>query len=141
VFRDTVFEWLPLIAVLLLRWLVLPYEVWSSFWNRMPVSLEESGWLAGQPWWGTLTQLLWKHGAAPFAASVLLTACFAINDLSVFVLLAPPGFSTTTLNIFSAVHYGPSSYLAALSLCQVLIVAALATTALSLGFQPTRAAR
>jgi len=124
--------WLPMIFVLALRWLVLSYEIWWSFWMRLPVSLEESCWLAGMPWWQASARLLHWNGAVAFGSAVLLVACFSINDLTVFALLAPPGFSTTTLNIFSAVHYGPPGYLAALCLWQVILIAALATAAMLL---------
>jgi ABC-type Fe3+ transport system permease subunit len=127
--RQPALEWLPILAVLVLRWLVLPYEVWRTFWMRIPPNLEESGWMVGLPWWQALGGLFWRQASVVFAAAVLLVAGFSINDLTVFVLLAPPGFSTTTLNIFSAVHYGPGSYLSALCLTQVLVVAALVAPA------------
>jgi ABC-type Fe3+ transport system permease subunit len=140
-FRLPGFEWLPLVAVLLVRWLVLPHELWWNFWMRVPVSLEEAAWVAGMPWWRALLIVYRRSAVAVFAASVLLTACFVINDLTVFVLLAPPGFSTTTLNVFSAVHYGPSSYLAALTVCQVTAIALLATLAVCLKLGPAHVAR
>jgi ABC-type Fe3+ transport system permease subunit len=125
-------EWLPLGAVLVLRWLVLAYELWWNFWMRTSRSLEESCWMVGMPWWRALPRLFWRQGSITFAASVLLVTCFTINDLTVLVLLAPPGFSTTTLSIFSAVHYGPNSYLAALCIAQVLLLAALTVPAMYL---------
>jgi iron(III) transport system permease protein len=127
--REARLEWLLLAGVLIARWLVLAYELWWNFWMRMPRELEEACWLVGMPWWQATARLFWRQGGIALAASVLLVACFAINDLTVFVLLAPPGFSTTTLSIFSAVHYGPNSYLAALCLAQVLWISVIAVGA------------
>jgi ABC-type Fe3+ transport system permease subunit len=127
--REARLEWLLLAAVLAARWLVLAYELWWNFWMRIPPQLEEACYLVGMPWWQATARLFWRQGGIALAASVLLVACFAINDLTVFVLLSPPGFSTTTLSIFSAVHYGPNSYLAALCLAQVLWISVIAAGA------------
>lgn len=127
--REARLEWLLLAGVLVARWLVLAYELWWNFWMRIPAHLEEACHLVGMPWWQATARLFWRQGGIALAASVLLVACFAINDLTVFVLLSPAGFSTTTLSIFSAVHYGPNSYLAALCLAQVLWISVIAAGA------------
>jgi ABC-type Fe3+ transport system permease subunit len=139
--REARLEWLLLAGVLVARWLVLAYELWWNFWMRIPPQLEEACYLVGMPWWQATARLFWRRGGIALAASVLLVACFAINDLTVFVLLSPPGFSTTTLSIFSAVHYGPNSYLAALCLAQVLWISVIAAGAALLAARaPTHAA-
>ena len=52
----------------------------------------------------------------------LLAFIFSFNELTMMVLVSPPGVSTLPVRLFSTVHYGPDSLLAALSLWQVIFL-------------------
>lgn len=56
-------------------------------------------------------------------ATVLIV--LALNDLSVTVLLIPPGIETIVIRIYNLMHYGDYSLVAFLSFTQVLIVSVL----------------
>lgn len=74
-------------------------------------------------------EYLW-HIAIPqtkqyWIAAGLVAAVISISDLALTVLLSPPGASSLTLRIFSFVHYGPDSLVAAMCLLQIIFIACL----------------
>jgi ABC-type spermidine/putrescine transport system permease subunit II len=48
---------------------------------------------------------------------------WSLNEVTLPVLLAPPGFSTLMLRIFQTVHYGPPELLAAYTLLHIVVIA------------------
>jgi len=112
-----------------LRTLTPSMEIFASVFRGVPVSHEEAGRAAGLS-----NRTIWARVLAPQLLEPMFVAFFvawvwALNDVTVTVLLAPPGFSTLMLRIFQSVHYGPPEYLAALVVIHItMIITALVVT-------------
>lgn len=106
--------------------------------RRMDARLDEAGAVAGVPWIGRVTgialPLLSPHLAAVWGLVFVLT----IGEVDTSVLVCPPGQTTLAIRLFSLMHYGPDSYVAALSLLTVAIVFAVAACA-AIGYGRLRA--
>jgi iron(III) transport system permease protein len=120
---------LALVLALVARFWPIGVELGARAWAQLPVSLEEAAYVAGR----TPTAMLWHIGLPQLWRAWLgiafVVAILALNELAMLTLLAPPGMSTMSLRIFSTVHYGPASLLAALCALQVALVAALLVAA------------
>jgi ABC-type Fe3+ transport system permease subunit len=73
------------------------------------------------------TATWWRVMLPQIRVSLLLSVCIAwvwsLNEVTLPVLLGPPGFSTLMLRIFQTVHYGPPELLAAYTLLHVSVIA------------------
>lgn len=123
------------VLILSLAVLALPIAVEGLRigWRKLPLGQEEAGYLAGcaprRVAWDILLPLL----KGPLLIVGIIVFIYLFNNLSLYVLLAPAGVSTLPLRIFSTVHYGPDTLVAAMCLFQVLILALPAAIALGLG--------
>jgi len=114
-----------------LRTLTPSMEIFASVLRGVPVSYEEAGRAAGLS-----NGTIWARVLAPQLIESMFVAFFvawvwALNDVTVTVLLAPPGFSTLMLRIFQSVHYGPPEYLAALVVIHITMILAALVVALA----------
>jgi iron(III) transport system permease protein len=116
---------LGLLLALVARFWPISVELGARAWAQLPVTLEEAAYVAGR----TPTAMLWHIGLPrlwrAWLGIAFVVAILTLNELALLTLLAPPGMSTMSLRIFSTVHYGPASLLAALCALQVAMVAAL----------------
>lgn len=113
---------IALVLALAARFWPIGVELAARSWSRLPQSLEEAAYVAGRPPRAMLLRIAAPHLWRLWVGAALFVFILALNELTLLTLLAPPGFSTISLRIFSSVHYGPSSLLAALCLGQVMVV-------------------
>ncbi len=93
---------------------------------RMNPRLLEAARVAGVPWWRSISAISLPL-ALPYLIAVWLVAfVLALGEVDAAVLLSPPGVSTFALRLFSLMHYGPDSFVAALSLITAMGIAVLA---------------
>ena len=113
---------MALLIGIALRALAPAVELMVSGFRGIPDSHEEAGRSAGlsnrMVWWRILAPQIMPAAMMAF----VLAWIWALNDVTVTVLLAPPGFSTLMLRIFQSVHYGPPEFLAALVLIHLLMI-------------------
>lgn len=94
--------------------------------SRVSPRVYDAARIAGIPWWRAL------HGIAlplalPYVIAVWIVAfVFALGEVDAAVLLSPPGVNPFALRLYSLMHYGPDSFVAALSLLTAIGVALLA---------------
>lgn len=116
---------IALVLALAARFWPIGVELAARSWSRLPQSWEEAAYVAGRPPRAMLLRIaapqLWRF----WVGAALFVFILVLNELTLLTLLAPPGFSTISLRIFSSVHYGPASLLAALCLGQVVVVASM----------------
>jgi ABC-type Fe3+ transport system permease subunit len=105
-----------------LRTLTPTMEIFASVFRGVPVSHEEAGRAAGLSNGTLWTRVLAPQLVEPTFIAFFVAWVWALNDVTVTVLLAPPGFSTLMLRIFQSVHYGPPEYLAALVTIHITMI-------------------
>ena len=101
------------------RWFPLLFEMVSAGWRQVSPAQEEAAFACSGSWWRSMYRVLLSQMRPGLVGASLLGFIFCFNELNLAVLLAPPGVSTLPLRIFSTVHYGPDSLLAAMCLLQV----------------------
>jgi len=104
------------------RWLPVAFEVLTAAWAQLPAAQEDAAFSTGVPWFAAFRNILLPQVLPAIRIAALLVFILAFNELTMMVLLAPPGVSSLPIRIFSTVHYGPDSLLAAASLWQVLFL-------------------
>lgn len=114
------------------RYFFFSAQAGAAALNAIPRSLDEAGAVAGRPWWA-------RHAAitlpltAPWAVAAWGVAFVLVfSEADAIVLVAPPGFTPLPARLHSLMHYGPSAYVAALSLLVVAVLVAGASTTLLL---------
>jgi iron(III) transport system permease protein len=113
---------IALLVGISLRAMAPAIEVLVSGFRGIPVSQEEAGLSAGLSKLTVWSRILAPQMLAPTLMAFVISWIWALNDVTVTVLLAPPGFSTLMLRIFQSVHYGPPEFLAALVLIHLLMI-------------------
>lgn len=84
--------------------------------SRVSARVYESAQIAGVRWWRIVGGIALPL-ALPYAIAVWTVAfVLALGEVDAAVLLSPPGVSTFALRLYSLMHYGPDSFVAALSL-------------------------
>lgn len=111
-----------LVIALGVRALPICTESMSIVWNHISPAQEHAAYLVGgSPFAAFITILLPQIKNALWVVGLLIFI-FLFNELSMYVLLAPPGVSTLPLRIFSTVHYGPDNLVAAMCLLQIMVL-------------------
>lgn len=105
-----------------LRTLTPSMEIFAGFFRGVPVSHEEAGRAAGLSNGSIWARVLAPQLVEPMFVAFFVAWVWSLNDVTVTVLLAPPGFSTLMLRIFQSVHYGPPEYLAALVVIHMTMI-------------------
>lgn len=108
------------------RFFVLGDAPFSAGLSRLDARLEESAAVSGLSPWRTLVFIVRPLTLPYFLMVWTLLFIVTLGDVDTAVLLAPPGYSTFAVRLFSLMHYGPDSFVAALSLMVALGVAAVA---------------
>ena len=115
------------------RFLFFATQAGAAAQRAVPPSLVEAAAVAGLPWWkrflGIVLPLTGHWAVAAWGVAFVLV--FAEADA--IVLVAPPGVTPLPARLHSLMHYGPSAYVAALSLL-VVAIAAIAACVCSLMF-------
>ncbi len=111
-----------LVIALGVRALPICTESMSVVWNHISPAQEQAVYaIGGSPFAAFITVLLPQIKSALWVVGLLIFI-FLFNELSMYVLLAPPGVSTLPLRIFSTVHYGPDNLVAAMCLLQIMVL-------------------
>lgn len=108
--------------VLAAKSLWIGFEVAHVFFQQVPLSSDETHFVSGR----SPTRLSgWRlgHGGLPWVALAAFgAAVIALGDLAIATLVGPAGLTTWSMRVFSTVHYGVASLIAALCLGQILIL-------------------
>lgn len=111
-----------LVVALGVRALPVCTESMSVVWSHISPAQEHAVYMiGGSPLSAFITILLPQIKTALWVIGLLIFI-FLFNELSMYVLLAPPGVSTLPLRIFSTVHYGPDNLVAAMCLLQIMVL-------------------
>ena len=111
-----------LVVALGVRALPVCTESMSVVWSHISPAQEHAVYMiGGSPLSAFITILLPQIKNALWVVGLLIFI-FLFNELSIYVLLAPPGVSTLPLRIFSTVHYGPDNLVAAMCLLQIMVL-------------------
>jgi len=111
-----------LLIGLVLRWLAVAFELFHYGWRLIGVEQEHSVYLSGGRRWSAIWNIVLPQQRVLIAFVFALSFIFAYNEISMLVLISPPGFNSMTLRIFSAVHYGADHLLAAMSVVQLSLL-------------------
>ena len=84
--------------------------------------IEEAAEISGIAWWRQLTGVIFPLQRPFFVALWGLAFLLSLGELDAAVLVCPPGATTLSVRLFTLMHYGPSRYVAALSLITVLLM-------------------
>lgn len=115
---------LALIMVLALRLMPIATEVIGMGIRQIPQKSEEAAFVHSHSWYKSQTKFMLPQLRTTLIAAGLVIFCLAFNDLTTAILLAPPGVDTLPTRIFSYIHYGPDSLIAAICLWQITVLAA-----------------
>ena len=111
-----------LVVALGVRALPICTESMNIAWRHISPFQEQAVYMiSGSPFAAFMNVLLPQIKNALLVTGLLIFI-FLFNEVSMYVLLAPPGISTLPLRIFSTVHYGPDSLVAAMCLLQITIL-------------------
>lgn len=83
--------------------------------NQVSLSLEESYMIYQRKWLKRQKQILFPLVKRELALAWFLVFALCLGDLSVTLLLIPPGMETLSLRIYNLMHYGAYKMMAALS--------------------------
>jgi len=115
---------MALILGMILRSLALGAEILSAKMIRVPRNYLEAAAVSGLPRWQALRVGVWKPIRTTCWSALVLVWVWVLGDITLTVLVAPPGTSTLMLRIFQSVHYGPAQWLAALTSWHLAMTAA-----------------
>jgi iron(III) transport system permease protein len=124
----------PLIVVIayVARLAPLALIVCTLSFDRIEPSLEQAAIIAGANGAKVLGKILLPLSQSGILASWIITFVFAMGELGSIVLIAPPGYETIPVRIFTLMHYGATSMVA--SLCITVIGIIVVTTSLIYAF-------
>ncbi|MDZ4860763.1 MAG: hypothetical protein SGI88_17445 [Candidatus Hydrogenedentes bacterium] len=88
--------------------------------------MQEAAAVAGLTWWRSLTMIVLPLTLPLIIVVWVLFFVFSLGEVDAAVLLCPPGQSTFAVRLFSLMHYGPDSFVAALC---ILTIASVGTVA------------
>jgi iron(III) transport system permease protein len=114
---------LALLIGMVLRVLAPSTEVLIAGLRNVPTAHVEAARVSGLSGNATWCRIVLPQIRVPLALSFCLAWIWSLNEVTLPVLLAPPGFSTLMLRIFQTVHYGPPELLAAYTLLHVSVIA------------------
>ncbi len=106
------------------RYLVFSYEPLAVALDGMPRPLEEAARVHGAAWHREMFFVALPSVLPTLVAAWGLGFVFALGELDTVILVYPPGYTPLSVRLFSLMHYGPSSVVAALSLINAALVLA-----------------
>ncbi|MFC1734823.1 ABC transporter permease [Candidatus Hydrogenedentota bacterium] len=108
------------------RFLLFTYFGLSANLAEVHPSLEEVAAVSGVPWIKRVTGLLIPLTRPTLVAVWGIGFVLCLGEIDASVLVCPPGFSTVSVRLYTLMHYGPSSTVAALSVITVALVLTMA---------------
>jgi iron(III) transport system permease protein len=112
-----------LVVACVARYLFFAYQAAAAALRSLNPALEEAAAVAGVAWWrrflGIVAPMTFPWAVACWGVFFVLV----FGDADAIVLVAPPGITPLPARLHSLMHYGPSEYVAALSLMVVAIIA------------------
>lgn len=130
--RALVFDsmWIVVLACVA-RYLFFASQAGAAALHAVPSSLLEAAAVSGHSWWRRYASIAFPLTAHWAVAAWGVSFVLVFGEADAIVLVAPPGFTPLPARLHSLMHYGPSAYVAALSIIVVTIlgVAAAATGA------------
>ena len=115
-------------AVLILTYVVLfvPYGLLAVMANRKQIDKSglEAAALSGAGRFTVFRKILFPLLRPGLKAAWLVTFILCLGELAATIMVIPPGKETISLRVFSAMHYGESSMIAAASLMPLILSAA-----------------
>jgi iron(III) transport system permease protein len=122
------------VLAMVARFLVLANATMALGYRRMNRSIEEAARIAGVSLWSTLVFVLLPLQLPYVVACWGLMFVLCAGEVDSTVLVCPPGETTIAVRLFTLMHYGPGSYVAALSLLTagaVVLISVLAAAGFS----------
>ncbi len=108
---------------LALLFLPIAVELILLQFKKIPIAEEQAAHLSGIPFYKALRVIVLPRLNSIIKIVFLLCFIFCFNELTISLLITPPGFSSLPVRLFSMVHYGSQSLVATLSVLQLLILA------------------
>lgn len=127
-----------LMVAQLIVWFPLALEFFILAWVRIPPALEDVAYMTGNRFVSVFRRILMPQLSVPVLSVTLLLLILCFNELTLLVLLGPPGWSTLPARLFSTIHYGPESLIAAYSLLQIVVISVPTLFLLRLGIRRHR---
>lgn len=120
--RATVYDGIAILVIAgVARFLVFPQIGIRSVFQQIPPCIEEAAAVHGVGSWRRTIHVVLPLMAPALALWWSLLFILAWGELDTAVLVAPPGWTPVSVRLFSLMHYGPSSMVAALSLVSTLV--------------------
>jgi iron(III) transport system permease protein len=110
-----------LIAGLITQYAALPVRVILAGFSQLPISLEEAAEVAGAGWFRRVFLILAPLLRPAILASWTVTFVFCLRDVSLPLLLAPPGRDTLTARTMTLMANGSTELIAALCLMSIVL--------------------
>jgi iron(III) transport system permease protein len=115
-----------LILATIARFVFFAYRAVAANFRAHDPRLDEAAAVCGVSLWQRTRHIHVPLLAPGLAAVWALSFVLAVGEVDTAVLVSPPGVTVLPVRLFALMHYGPSRYVAALSLITVVLVLAIA---------------
>ncbi len=105
-----------------LLFLPIAVELFLLQFKKIPEVEEQAAHLSGLSFYMSLRLIVLPRLEPVIKIVTLLCFIFCFNELTLNLLIAPPGFSILPVRLFSMAHYGSQTLISSLSLLQLLIL-------------------
>jgi iron(III) transport system permease protein len=121
----------PAIIILgyIAQYAVLPTRMTAATLQRIPASLERAAAVCGAGWFMTLRDIILPLAKNGLIAAWIVAYVFCMRDLSIAMVVYPPGFDTLPVRILTLMANGAPGLIAAL--CLILIAVTLLPIAMA----------
>jgi iron(III) transport system permease protein len=121
----------PAIIILgyIAQYAVLPTRMTAATLQRIPASLERAAAVCGAGWFMTQRDIILPLAKNGLIAAWIVAYVFCMRDLSIAMVVYPPGFDTLPVRILTLMANGAPSLIAAL--CLILIAVTLLPVAMA----------
>jgi iron(III) transport system permease protein len=101
---------------LVARFVVVPTLIFGGALKMLDPSLENASKVSGAPWYRTWARIILPLSKQPLVISAIICFILALNELSVVIMVTPPGFNTISVRIYSLYHFNRNVEVAAMCL-------------------------
>lgn len=98
------------------RFIVIPVLVFGNGLKMLDPSLENAARVSGAPWYRVWASVILPLTSRPLVVAAIICFILAINELAVTILVAPPGFITLSVRIYSLFHFNKAAEVSAMCL-------------------------
>ncbi|MCW8930560.1 MAG: hypothetical protein OQL19_10010 [Gammaproteobacteria bacterium] len=122
-FPDFIYQqgWILPFALSLI-FLPIAVEIFLLQFKKLPIVEEQAAHLCGISFYKSLRLAILLRLTPVIKIVSLICFIFCFNELTISLLISPPGLSILPVRLFSMVHYGSQSLIASLSLLQLLVL-------------------